>query len=238
MFILHCFFIQFSDGVKNSAKTASSKDTKKGSGKLSRPKRETDSNSVSQNYDSELLETLANEHDAAGLEEYFLNRDNAAVNNAVNPEASVPASEVSDPDMYSKLYPGLLPKDNRNEFPQQVITQFNSDQERFESLRSVDRSRDQNENALGNRIVRSAGENDFFNENTNDDFVAKATDSIKSTKDEILQSPPRADLPVMVFIHGGSYFCNAGRLYPGEKLASTGMVVVTLNYRLGAFGES
>ncbi|KAF2357516.1 Carboxylesterase type B [Trinorchestia longiramus] len=52
-----------------------------------------------------------------------------------------------------------------------------------------------------------------------------------------MQVPLRTRLSVMVYIHGGSYFGNAGRLYPGEKLASTGMVVVTLNYRLGAFGE-
>ena len=48
----------------------------------------------------------------------------------------------------------------------------------------------------------------------------------------------KARLPVMVFIHGGSYFGNAGKLYPGEKLASEGLVVVTLNYRLGPFGKS
>nr|XP_045605254.1 pyrethroid hydrolase Ces2a-like [Procambarus clarkii] len=43
-------------------------------------------------------------------------------------------------------------------------------------------------------------------------------------------------MPVLLFIHGGSFFSNGGRLYPGEKLASEGIVVVTINYRLGPFG--
>ncbi|XP_045115752.1 neuroligin-2-like isoform X2 [Portunus trituberculatus] len=43
-------------------------------------------------------------------------------------------------------------------------------------------------------------------------------------------------LPLLLYIHGGSFYSNGGRLYPGEKLASLGMVVVTINYRLGPFG--
>lgn len=43
--------------------------------------------------------------------------------------------------------------------------------------------------------------------------------------------------PVMVWIHGGSYIYGAGSLYDGAALAAQGdVVVVTLNYRLGALG--
>jgi para-nitrobenzyl esterase len=43
---------------------------------------------------------------------------------------------------------------------------------------------------------------------------------------------------VMVFIHGGSFTRGAGGvpLYDGTKLAERGVVVVTINYRLGRFG--
>jgi para-nitrobenzyl esterase len=50
--------------------------------------------------------------------------------------------------------------------------------------------------------------------------------------------PMPADAPVMVWIHGGGFTTGAGSdgLYHGRKLASKGVVVVTLNYRLGALG--
>ncbi|HZE38304.1 MAG TPA: carboxylesterase family protein [Stackebrandtia sp.] len=45
------------------------------------------------------------------------------------------------------------------------------------------------------------------------------------------------DLPVIVFIHGGSLVYGDGAGYGAEKLAARGKaVVVTINYRLGAFG--
>ena len=49
---------------------------------------------------------------------------------------------------------------------------------------------------------------------------------------------PRADLPVVVFIHGGAFNSGAGSIliYNGAHLAETGLVVVTINYRLGVFG--
>lgn len=52
------------------------------------------------------------------------------------------------------------------------------------------------------------------------------------------QSKPQQGLPVLVFIHGGS---NKGGWsyepnYLGEQLAAKGLVVVTIAYRLGAFG--
>jgi para-nitrobenzyl esterase len=42
--------------------------------------------------------------------------------------------------------------------------------------------------------------------------------------------------PVMVWIHGGSLTSGAGAIYQGEDLAHKGVVVVTVNYRLGVFG--
>jgi para-nitrobenzyl esterase len=45
-------------------------------------------------------------------------------------------------------------------------------------------------------------------------------------------------LPVMVFIHGGSFVSGTANdpLLDGAKLAQANVIVVTLNYRLGAFG--
>jgi para-nitrobenzyl esterase len=51
-----------------------------------------------------------------------------------------------------------------------------------------------------------------------------------------LEGTPR---PVMVWIHGGAFVTGAGTLgtYNGKRLAALGdVVVVTINYRLGAFG--
>jgi len=43
--------------------------------------------------------------------------------------------------------------------------------------------------------------------------------------------------PVMVFIHGGAFVAGASSVYDAQKLSETGdVVVVTLNYRLGALG--
>ncbi len=43
-------------------------------------------------------------------------------------------------------------------------------------------------------------------------------------------------LPVMVWIHGGGLTVGSGDAYPGELLSSKGVVLVTINYRLGPFG--
>ena len=43
-------------------------------------------------------------------------------------------------------------------------------------------------------------------------------------------------LPVMVWIHGGALVTGQGSSYPGELLTSKGVVLVTINYRLGRFG--
>lgn len=42
--------------------------------------------------------------------------------------------------------------------------------------------------------------------------------------------------PVMVWIHGGSHRTGAGWIYDGSNFARDGVVVVTINYRLGALG--
>ncbi|MBU3863533.1 carboxylesterase family protein [Streptomyces sp. 4503] len=51
---------------------------------------------------------------------------------------------------------------------------------------------------------------------------------------------PRADgnAPVMVFVHGGGFLSGTGQapLYDGTSFARDGVVLVTLNYRLGAPG--
>jgi para-nitrobenzyl esterase len=51
---------------------------------------------------------------------------------------------------------------------------------------------------------------------------------------------PGADrkLPVMVWIHGGAFYVGSGALplFNGDYLASSGAVVVTINYRLGRLG--
>jgi para-nitrobenzyl esterase len=43
-------------------------------------------------------------------------------------------------------------------------------------------------------------------------------------------------LPVLVWIHGGRFTLGAGRDYDGAKLAADGIVVVTINFRLGVLG--
>lgn len=50
--------------------------------------------------------------------------------------------------------------------------------------------------------------------------------------------PGTAGLPVMVWIHGGGFFagCNASPWYRGETFARDGVVLVSINYRLGLEG--
>ncbi len=49
---------------------------------------------------------------------------------------------------------------------------------------------------------------------------------------------PAQGLPVMVWIHGGAFALGSGSMagYSGLNLAEKGVVVVTINYRLGPFG--
>ena len=49
--------------------------------------------------------------------------------------------------------------------------------------------------------------------------------------------PPQArNRPVLVWLHGGGFTSGAGSDYGADRLARNGNVVVTVNYRLGAFG--
>jgi para-nitrobenzyl esterase len=45
-----------------------------------------------------------------------------------------------------------------------------------------------------------------------------------------------AKLPVMVWIHGGAFLYGSGSAYDGSQFARQGVVVVTVNYRLGRAG--
>ncbi|MFI4964172.1 MAG: carboxylesterase/lipase family protein [Caulobacterales bacterium] len=61
------------------------------------------------------------------------------------------------------------------------------------------------------------------------------------TSEDCLQlnvyAPPHAkDAPVMLWIHGGGHRTGAGWIYGGQNFARDGVVVVTINYRLGALG--
>ena len=42
--------------------------------------------------------------------------------------------------------------------------------------------------------------------------------------------------PVMVWIHGGAFTGGSGKIYDGRWLVSRGVIVVTINYRLGTLG--
>src|SRR5258706_4167828 len=46
------------------------------------------------------------------------------------------------------------------------------------------------------------------------------------------------DLPVMVWVHGGAFIFGSGndKWYAGGPLAGKGVILVTINYRLGALG--
>ena len=50
--------------------------------------------------------------------------------------------------------------------------------------------------------------------------------------------PGNSGLPVLVWIHGGGFFagCNASPWYKGEHFARDGVVLVSINYRLGIEG--
>ncbi|HSR86655.1 MAG TPA: carboxylesterase family protein [Streptosporangiaceae bacterium] len=51
-----------------------------------------------------------------------------------------------------------------------------------------------------------------------------------------MRSGDEGGRPVLVWIHGGALTQDAGRNYDPAKLAADGIVVVTINYRLGALG--
>lgn len=75
-------------------------------------------------------------------------------------------------------------------------------------------------------------------------FVGDGTPSIHTQSEDCLTlniwqpSASKTPLPVMVWIHGGGYTNGIGTspVFDGVALARAGVVVVTLNYRLGRFG--
>jgi para-nitrobenzyl esterase len=54
----------------------------------------------------------------------------------------------------------------------------------------------------------------------------------------VAEKPRSRRLPVLVWVHGGAFMVGSGgqAAYDGASLARQGMIVVTLNYRLGKFG--
>ncbi|WP_445194105.1 carboxylesterase/lipase family protein [Sphingomonas sp. Tas61C01] len=54
-----------------------------------------------------------------------------------------------------------------------------------------------------------------------------------------LDKPARTKLPVLVYVYGGGFQAGDGseKRYDGAAMAKRGVVVVTLNYRLGVFGS-
>jgi carboxylesterase type B len=52
-----------------------------------------------------------------------------------------------------------------------------------------------------------------------------------------LESQKNDDLPVMVWIHGGGNKGGSGQKYDPSPLAADGVIVVTINYRLGLLGQ-
>ena len=49
-------------------------------------------------------------------------------------------------------------------------------------------------------------------------------------------APSARPLPVMVWIHGGALVRGGASTYPGDALAAQGVIVVSMNYRLGRLG--
>ena len=71
---------------------------------------------------------------------------------------------------------------------------------------------------------------------------ARAGDALVGQEDclvlNVFAPADAVDAPVMVFIHGGAFVQGAGTLglYDGRALARRGVVVITLNYRVGTLG--
>jgi para-nitrobenzyl esterase len=68
------------------------------------------------------------------------------------------------------------------------------------------------------------------------DVVARGNEDCLALNIWVPQQTQMQPLPVMVFIHGGGYKAGSGSRYDGAALAERGVVVATINYRLGVFG--
>lgn len=77
-----------------------------------------------------------------------------------------------------------------------------------------------------------------------DELTEVVSDNEKSSEDCLYlniwtaSTETSAKLPVIVYIHGGSYKTGSGSLdiYNGENMAKKGVIFVTINYRMGIFG--
>ncbi len=65
---------------------------------------------------------------------------------------------------------------------------------------------------------------------------AQAEDCLYLNVYEPADTKKGAKLPVMVWIHGGAFIFGSGSVYDGTQFAKQGLVVVTVNYRLGRAG--
>jgi para-nitrobenzyl esterase len=65
---------------------------------------------------------------------------------------------------------------------------------------------------------------------------AQSEDCLYLNVYEPADAPKGAKLPVMVWIHGGAFIFGSGSVYDGSQFAKQGVVVVTVNYRLGRAG--
>src|SRR5580698_6217355 len=65
---------------------------------------------------------------------------------------------------------------------------------------------------------------------------AQAEDCLYLNVYEPADAKRGAKLPVMVWIHGGAFLFGSGSAYDGSQFARQGVVIVTVNYRLGRFG--
>jgi len=65
---------------------------------------------------------------------------------------------------------------------------------------------------------------------------AQAEDCLYLNVYEPADAKKGANLPVMVWIHGGAFVFGSGSVYDGTQFAKQGVVVVTVNYRLGRAG--
>jgi para-nitrobenzyl esterase len=65
---------------------------------------------------------------------------------------------------------------------------------------------------------------------------AQAEDCLYLNVYEPADARKGAKLPVMVWIHGGAFIFGSGSAYDGSQFAKQGLIVVTVNYRLGRAG--
>ncbi|HEX3912329.1 MAG TPA: carboxylesterase family protein [Steroidobacteraceae bacterium] len=65
---------------------------------------------------------------------------------------------------------------------------------------------------------------------------AQAEDCLYLNVYEPADAKKGAKLPVMVWIHGGAFLFGSGSAYDGSQFARQGVIVVTINYRLGRAG--